>query len=113
MSLFVKEIFSKKLHEMDSSQGSVRSISKWIQSHDKPVETAIMWMDEILNAPTDRIPTYFYLCNDVLQCSRNSKGNDCNKYIETFGEILPEVVQNTYSKSSKTERKLIERLLNI
>eukprot|EP01083_Nonionella_stella_P209522 759411_1 len=112
MALFTQELFATKLRKMAPTQSSVQTVSEWVMFHEKPEETAAIWKDEIITAPSERKILYLNLSNDILQNSRKSKDIG-NIFVEAFGDIMMETLLEVYPSCSSHDKSAIDRLLQI
>ncbi|ALC43911.1 CG9018 [Drosophila busckii] len=111
MSTFTESALLKKLHELNTSQQSIQTLSLWLIHHRKHHAVIVQtWQKELQNVIEPKKLTFMYLANDVIQNSKK-KGPE---YGKEFGNVLSKVFAHI-GETCKSEKLLasLGRILNI
>ena len=132
MSAYNQAILIERLNKLTDTQESIQTLSHWLNFHRKHAITSVtVWYEEFQRcksyvsfditmkcilirspffpaSPSKKL-TLLYLANDVIQHSRKKGG----EYVETFVNIIPEVVVSTYRSGNETIHGSVKRLLQI
>ncbi|KAK7377966.1 hypothetical protein VNO80_03401 [Phaseolus coccineus] len=108
--IFDGKLFSEKLLNVNNSQHSIQSLSRWCISHRKRAKEIVETWDKLFNASQkEQCITFLYLANDILQNSRR-KGSE---FVNEFWKVLPEALRRVCESSDDSGRNAVARLVAI
>lgn len=106
---FTESAFIKKLADLNCSSQSIQTLSLWLIHHRKHYTSVVkIWLRELVKSKENRVLTFMYLANDVIQNSRK-KGPE---YGQEFGTLLKKAFEHMSQCDEKTKNKL-DRILGI
>ena len=102
MTTFKEANFRSKLDALSESQQSIQTLCHWVVFHRKACkESAHIWAQQTLKAPSERHLLYIYLANDILQNAR-AKGSKGLEFLQEYGTQLKSVMPAVFA-SAKSE----------
>ncbi|EPS73751.1 hypothetical protein M569_01006, partial [Genlisea aurea] len=107
---FDENLLTEKLSNLNSSQQSIESFSRWCISHRKKARIVVeRWDAQFKSSSREKRVSLLYLCNDILQNSRR-KGSE---FVNEFWKVLPPLLKKLFSSSDDASKKVASRLVDI
>ncbi|CAH6718954.1 regulator of Ty1 transposition protein 103 [[Candida] jaroonii] len=108
---FTEGGFVKKLENLQETQDSIVSISQWVLFHHRHIsEICEIWKKFTLSAPSNKILSLLYLCNDVVQQSKHKQKLEI---LKVFATVIPQVISEVMVKLDDRIKPKVERLVNV
>ena len=99
-----------KLHNLNSTQQSIETVSAWCCFHRKDARKVVaIWEQEFVKMPLAKQLAMSYLANDILQNSRK-KGPE---FVHEFYRTLPRAVKHLLKHGDDKVKRAVNRLVDI
>ena len=99
-----------KLHNLNSTQQSIETVSAWCSFYRRDARKVVsIWEQEFVKMPMPKQLAMAYLANDILQNSRK-KGPE---FVHEFYKTLPRAVKHLLKHGDDKVKKAVNRLVDI
>ncbi|DBB11868.1 hypothetical protein WJX82_003153 [Trebouxia sp. C0006] len=99
-----------KLHNLNSTQQSIETVSAWCSFYRKDARKVVsIWEQEFVKMPMPKQLAMSYLANDILQNSRK-KGPE---FVHEFYKTLPRAVKHLLKHGDDKVKRAVNRLVDI
>ena len=100
ISVQMSSNFANKLHKLTPQQESIQTLTDWVFFHNKP-ELATVWMETVTaERHPDKLKTFFYLCNDIVQKCTKAEHHASAHYSRDFAAVLPRALAHIHNVCS-------------
>ena len=99
-----------KLHNLNSTQQSIETVSAWCSFYRKDARKVVaIWEQEFIKMSMAKQLAMAYLANDILQNSRK-KGPE---FVVEFFKTLPRAVKHLLKHGDEKVKRAVNRLVDI